>query len=94
MLIQEMRSLAADNEITIVQDSQDPMAQSTRNQKDNFYDFISDDESTSESSVVRSLAADNEITVVQDSQDPTAQSTRNKKDNFYDFISDDESTYI
>ena len=51
MLIQQMRSLAADDEVTVVQDSQDQMAQSTRNKKDDFYDFKSDDESTSESGV-------------------------------------------
>ena len=51
MLIQRMRSLAADNEHTVIQDSQDQMVQSTRNKKDDFYDFESDDESTSESGV-------------------------------------------
>ena len=51
MLIQEMRSLATDSEVTVVQDSQDQTAQSTRNKKDNFYDFKLDDEFTSESSV-------------------------------------------
>ena len=51
MLIQEMRSLAADNEVTVVQDSQDQTAQSTRNKKEDFYDFKSDDQSTSESGV-------------------------------------------
>ena len=50
MLIQQMRSLAA-NEVTVVQDSQDQMVQSTRNKKDDFYDFKSDDESTSDSGV-------------------------------------------
>ena len=48
ILIQEMRYLAADNEVTVVQDLQDPTAQSTKNKKD---DFISDDESTSKSGV-------------------------------------------
>ena len=46
-----MRSLAADNEVTVVQDSQDQTAQSTRNKKEDFYDFKSDDQSTSESGV-------------------------------------------
>ena len=46
-----MRSLADADEVTVVQDSQDQMAQSTRNKKDDFYDFKSDDESTSDSGV-------------------------------------------
>ena len=46
-----MRSLAADDEVTAVQDSLNQMARSTRNKKDDFYDFKSDDESTSESGV-------------------------------------------
>ena len=46
-----MGSLAADDEVTVVQDSHDQMAQSTTNRKDNFYDFKSDDESTPESGV-------------------------------------------
>ena len=44
MLLQEMR-------VTVVQDSQDEMATSTRSKKDDFYDLKSDDESTSESNV-------------------------------------------
>ena len=51
MLLQEMRSLATDIEVTIVQDSQDEMAESTRSKKDDFYDFKSDDESSPESNV-------------------------------------------
>ena len=46
-----MRSLADADEVTVVQDSQDQMAQSTRNKKDDFYDFKSDDKSTSDSGV-------------------------------------------
>ena len=58
MLLQEMRSLAADIAVTVVQDSQDEMATSTRSKKDDFYDLKSDDESTPESNVnieVRSI---------------------------------------
>ena len=51
ILIQQMSSLAADDEITVVQDLQDQMAQSPQNKKDDFYDFKSDDEFTSESGV-------------------------------------------
>ena len=51
MLLQEMRSLAADIAVTVVQDSQDEMATSTRSKKDDFYDLKSDDESTPESNV-------------------------------------------
>ena len=39
MLIKEMKSLAADNEIMVLQSSQEQTAQSTRNKKDDFYDF-------------------------------------------------------
>ena len=46
-----MSSLAADDEITVVQDLQDQTAQSPQNKKDDFYDFKSDDEFTSESGV-------------------------------------------
>ena len=51
ILIQQMSSLAADDEITVVQDLQDQTAQSPQNKKDDFYDFKSDDEFTSESGV-------------------------------------------
>jgi len=51
MLLQEMRSLAANIQVTVVQDLQDEMAESTRSKKDDFYDFKSDDESTPESNV-------------------------------------------
>ena len=49
MLLQELRSLAADIEVTVVQDSQDEMAGLVRSKKYDFYEFKSDDESTSES---------------------------------------------
>ena len=51
MLIQQIRSLAAADEVTVVQDSQDQTVQSTQNKKDHSYNFKSDDESTSESDV-------------------------------------------
>ena len=55
MLIQEMRSYqlhAVDNEVTVVEESQDQASQTTGHKKDHdFYDFKSDDESTSQSSV-------------------------------------------
>ena len=51
MLLQEMRSLAADIAVTVVQDSQDEMATSTRSKKDDSYDLNSDDESKPESNV-------------------------------------------
>ena len=50
MLIKEMRSLV-DNEVMVVQSSQEQTAQSTRNKNGNFYDLKSDDESTFESDV-------------------------------------------
>ena len=43
-----MRSYAADNEVVVVQESQD---HSTKKKKDDFYDFKSDDESESQSNV-------------------------------------------
>jgi len=46
-----MRSLAADIEVTVMQDTQNEMAESTRAKKDDFYDFKSDDESSPESNV-------------------------------------------
>ena len=51
MLIQKIRSLAADNEVMVVKDPQNQTAQSTKNKKDDFYDFKSDDVSTTESNV-------------------------------------------
>lgn len=48
MFIQQMRSYAADNEVVVVQESQD---HSTKKKKDDFYDFQSDDESESQSNV-------------------------------------------
>ena len=51
MLIQKIRSLAADNEVMVVQDPQNQTAQSARNKKDDFYDFTSDDEYATESNV-------------------------------------------
>ena len=51
MLIQQMRSLAAADEVTVVQDLQDQMAHSTRNKKDDFYHFKSDDDFTFDSGV-------------------------------------------
>ena len=48
MFIQQMRSYAADNEVMVVQESQD---HSTKKKKDDFYDFKSDDESESQSNV-------------------------------------------
>ena len=41
----------ADNEVTVVEESQDQASQTTGHKKDDFYDFKSDDESTSQSSV-------------------------------------------
>ena len=51
MLIQKIRSIVANNEVTIVEDSQTQAAQSTRDKKDDFYDFKSDDESTPQCTV-------------------------------------------
>ena len=51
MLIQEMRSYqlhATDSEVTVVEESQDQASQTTGHKKDDFYDFKSDDESTSQ----------------------------------------------
>ena len=48
MFIQQMRSYAADNEVVVVQESQD---HSTKKKKVDFYDFKSDDESVSQSNV-------------------------------------------
>jgi len=51
MLIQKMRSTVANNEVTVVEDSQTQTAQSTRDKKDDFYDFKSNDESTPQCTV-------------------------------------------
>ena len=48
MFIQQMQLYAADNEVVVVQESQD---HSTKKKKDDFYDFQSDDESESQSNV-------------------------------------------
>jgi len=47
-----MITIGNDIEVTVAQDSQDEMAGPT-NTKDDFYDFKSDDESTSKSNVDR-----------------------------------------
>lgn len=54
MLIKEMRSYqlhAVDNEVTVVEESQEQASQTTGHKKDDFYDFKSDEESTSQGSV-------------------------------------------
>lgn len=53
MLIQEMRLYqlhVADNEVTVVEQSQDQATQTAGHKNDDFHDFKSDDESTSQSS--------------------------------------------
>ena len=54
MLIKEMRSYqlhAVDNEVTVVEESQEQASQTTGHKKEDFYDFKSDEESTSQGSV-------------------------------------------
>ena len=54
MLIQEMRLYqlhVEDNEVTVVEESQDQASQTAGDKNYDFYDFKSDDESTSQSSV-------------------------------------------